>query len=100
MMNTALILNDLEMNQELDRAALAQVVGGYSVYYTGGWQVQLHRLEAVQLLEVQLLDWPLLQDLDAVPLCQAHAVRQGTGGQRHRHRHPSMRPSSHRLASH
>jgi len=38
MMNTALILNDLDMNQELDRAALAQVVGGYSVYSTGGWQ--------------------------------------------------------------
>jgi len=32
MRNTALIRNDLEMNQELDRAALAQVVGGYSVY--------------------------------------------------------------------
>jgi hypothetical protein len=38
MMSTARILNDLDMNQELDRAALAQVVGGYSVYFTGGWQ--------------------------------------------------------------
>ena len=37
-MNTALMLNDLEMNTELDRAALAQVVGGYSVYSTGSWQ--------------------------------------------------------------
>jgi len=37
MMNTALILNDLDMNQELDRAALAQITGGYTPYYSTGW---------------------------------------------------------------
>jgi hypothetical protein len=37
-LNTALMLNDLDMNKELDRAALAQVIGGYSVYSTSSWQ--------------------------------------------------------------
>ena len=38
MMNTALMLNDLEVNKDLDRAALAQIAGGYSTYYTSSWQ--------------------------------------------------------------
>jgi hypothetical protein len=37
-MNNALMINDLEMSKELDRAALAQIAGGYSVYSTGSWQ--------------------------------------------------------------
>jgi hypothetical protein len=36
-MNKALVIEDLDMNQELDRAALAQIVGGRNSYATGSW---------------------------------------------------------------
>jgi len=33
----AVMIADLEVSKELDRAALAKVVGGYSVYAQSGW---------------------------------------------------------------
>ena len=37
-MTNALMINDLEVSKDLDRAALAQIAGGYRVYSTGSWQ--------------------------------------------------------------
>jgi hypothetical protein len=36
-MTKALVIEDLDMSRELDRAALAKVVGGRNAYGTGSW---------------------------------------------------------------
>jgi len=36
-MNKPLVINDLDMSKELDRAALAKVVGGRNIYGAGNW---------------------------------------------------------------
>jgi len=37
-MNKALVIKDLDMNKELDRAALVKILGGYSANHSSSWQ--------------------------------------------------------------